>query len=1053
MLMCINQIIKWSFTSLIVLFLIVMLPIKNIAQTFPETSCAMTGNGATTSQKGGMWMTTRDTLNVLVVFVQFPDDQYDSTYSLWPKNQPPTYLKTYIDSLASQQSTSGNLTHYFRQMSLNSFILIGKTRFVITPHSRSWYLANGYNRWLINKEVLESLDSTIDFSQFDRFKRYAQYDIRKESDGRVDDIFMLYRNVSHELPNTLTVMNNLGFSPASTGYAEATLGYSNYLQPDSFTVDGGLRSIHQGYPYNGGVGLGTTSVLAATGDSWNGTPPYRPQIHEFAHHWMSIGNYFGHNGGGFWGMLNDWGFRFNNQYQSPPNSYERELMGWIAPDSIYSTTYNVTLTDYITTGSSKKIKVPGTNSNEFFRLEYHNKSSQFDNPEMGDVNAKGLYIIHQTGTSDPFTQLRLIPGDGRWTWIADTVAHPTYYPSGLAVYEKNGIDRENGIDDSRQVSFSWFGTPPTPSVPNPSWIHIYRDRSKDTKPILDQDPRIFRGDGNDAFTLTKNNIFSPWSNPNSQNAALQKTGFAIQIVSENTQTGVMVLNVYYDSTSALSLPPSKPQDVQANINSTNQSTITWATNIESDVLSGGGYNIYREMYYNTTTASSIKLNTSLLTSPNYTDGNNITISGVPNGVDLYCRYRVEAVDNTGKVSVKSEGGDIYLGKTISGTISGNTTWNGKYVVTANSSINSGTTLTISSGSSIRFSAGSSLTSNGNIQATSAAFLPVVGTSYGSWGSIVLNGSGASGSTLNYVNAQYGTEINVVNVPSFTINNSIIINMINGVNAYNSNGWVMNSTIATPRDHGIIANNSTIACYHNIISKSDHTGAGILFSSGGGDYIWHNQISGFNWGVGSIYGSYPEFGHPSNSGINNYIQNCLEGIRAYQYSSLYMGDDDPEMTMYGYSSFLNTNTLHAKVFDYSDVYATYNYWGQYPVNSSKFSIYNGGTMDYSYALTEDPWMPSLASINPSKEKIPAINQFAQTEHPFRSAMRLKMQRKDVEAFTLLKDNVAKGEYVSSSLLAIASLYNDTLGSAIEEYLSNIPIIKSPLGTYLHGNLLS
>lgn len=38
----------------------------------------------TAVQRGGKWMSAKDTLNVLVVFVQFPDDRYDTTYSLWP---------------------------------------------------------------------------------------------------------------------------------------------------------------------------------------------------------------------------------------------------------------------------------------------------------------------------------------------------------------------------------------------------------------------------------------------------------------------------------------------------------------------------------------------------------------------------------------------------------------------------------------------------------------------------------------------------------------------------------------------------------------------------------------------------------------------------------------------------------------------------------------------------------------------------------------------------------------------------------------------------------
>ncbi len=395
------------------------------AQTQPPAVCGFTGTGSTTAtQKGGQWMTARDTLHVLVVFVQFPDDRYDTTYSLWSKNQPPTFMNTYIDSLPSQMSTNGNLSHYFRVMSMGAFILTGKTRFIVTPHTNQWYLTNNWNRWLINKEVLQTLDADVDFAEFDRWKRYGVYDIRPQSDGRVDDIFMIYRSVDGM------------FALAFYG-GESSLGYVRAANlPDEFFVDGGQRRISSGhpavYPYDW-PGMGTTSVIAGTGDGWFGLVPYRVQIHEFAHHWMTNGQYYGHSGDGFWAMLNDFGVRQNNLAQCPPNSYERELVGWHAPDSIYQNTLNVTLTDYVITNRSVKIRIPGSNPNEFFRLEYHLRLSQFDNPEVHDPNAKGLYIIHQTGIDDPYSQLRLSPADGRWLWFADSAIYPPYWAPGLAV--------------------------------------------------------------------------------------------------------------------------------------------------------------------------------------------------------------------------------------------------------------------------------------------------------------------------------------------------------------------------------------------------------------------------------------------------------------------------------------------------------------------------------------------------------------------------------------------------------------------------------------------
>jgi len=558
--MCNKQFFQALLNSIIIVFIVMLTTVRVTAQTYPDAECGMVGFGepseALAEQKGGKWMTAKDTLNVLVVFVQFPDDAYDTTYTLWPTKpvsgvySGPTFINNYIDSTSSQMTTNGNLTHYFRDMSMGAFTLIGKTRFVVTPHTRQWYINNGWCRWLINKEILEALDETLDFAEFDRYKRYSSYDIRRESDGRVDDIFMIYRNVSQELPNPGQIMSQLAFYGG-----ESSLGYTFECGgPTEFYVDNNQRIIGSGHPVVSGPGLGTTSVIGGTGDGWYGKIPFRVQIHELAHHWMTDGQNYGHSGNGFWGMLNDWGVRQNSQNICPPNSYERELLGWHAPDSIYQTTLGITLTDYVQTNNSVKIKVPGSNPNEFFRLEYHIKLSQFDNPEVHDPNAKGLYLIHQTGNTNPFSQLRLTPADGRWYWTADTVVHPSYYPSGLGVYKRTQIDRLNGYDDSRLTPFTWVGPHPTPNVPNPSNIIFYRDVF--TNQVIEK--TVFLGDGNDAFGFSKNNPITPFSNPNTQNNAKQTTWLSIEIVNENSQTGTITFNVYYDSSSAVSLQPSKP---------------------------------------------------------------------------------------------------------------------------------------------------------------------------------------------------------------------------------------------------------------------------------------------------------------------------------------------------------------------------------------------------------------------------------------------------------------------------------------------------------------
>lgn len=930
-------------------------------------------------QLGGQWMTTRDTLHVLVVFVQFPDDNYDTTYFLWPKNQPPSYLNTYIDSTPSQQSTNGNLTHYFRQMSLGAFTLTGKTRFVITPHTRQWYLTNDKKRWLINKEVLETLDATLDFTEFDRWKRYGEYDVRRESDGKVDMIFMIYRDVTDA-----SLLDFYG-GEASLGYPRTTGGYN---EPIEFSVDGGLHQIGGGHPalFNWAtsekwLGSGTTIIASGTyngGMGWFGNIPYGSQIHEFSHHWMTIGDWYGHNGDGFWAMLDAWGRRYNSQGISCANSFERELVGWIAPDSIYQTTYNVTLTDYVTTGSAKKIKVPGSNPNEIFRLEYHLRSSQFDTPDMSDINAKGLYILHQTGTDDPFVQIRLLPADGKWNWVADTVMHPSYYPSGLAVYEKSGINRINGYDDSRQAPFTWTGTPPTPNVPNPMLISIFRDRTKSTYPIIDQDPRVFRGDGKDAFTLAKNNVFSPWSNPSSQNGALEKTNIAIEIANEDVQSCVIVLNIYFDSTAALSLPPSKPQDVQAYFNSSNQTVITWTDNIESDVTTGGGYDLYRAVYWDGTTLSYTKVNSSLITTSTFTDIPPVP-TGAPNGADVWYRYYIKARDSQNKYSVQSEDFWLYGGRIVVGTISSNTTWNGRYIALNNITINSGVTLSINSGSIISFASGVSLTSNGvlNVNGTSGSpvtFTSVSGTSPGSWGSVKLEGSGTSGSLLNYLSLQYGGDLQFLNGANGTLQNSSIYKCNRGVYIYNSQPEIVNNIIEDNYQDGILCNAASYAplITDNSIKK---TSVNLYNYSGiniGGDITWgylaHNDIEKFYYGMYIGGGPVCVFDDKDWNyySANNRITNCLTGISTAWGSSLYMYDD---ADFYCHNNSIHNNTNYdLQAYQQGTIHSAHNYFGGgNPVTTTS----SGGVIYNSNNLTSDPWdvsfaMPAPASVHISTE---------------------------------------------------------------------------------------
>jgi len=88
------------------------------------------------------------TVNVLVVFAQFPDDKYDTTNSLWEKGQAPSNINNWVSESWTASPGQGSLTHYFNDMSWDfsantaRFKFTGKTVSVISPHSRQWYLDN-----------------------------------------------------------------------------------------------------------------------------------------------------------------------------------------------------------------------------------------------------------------------------------------------------------------------------------------------------------------------------------------------------------------------------------------------------------------------------------------------------------------------------------------------------------------------------------------------------------------------------------------------------------------------------------------------------------------------------------------------------------------------------------------------------------------------------------------------------------------------------------------------------------------------------------------------
>ena len=293
---------------------------------------------------------------------------------------------------------------------------------------------------------------------------------------------------------------------------------------------------------------------------------------------------------------------------------------------------------------------------------------------------------------------------------------------------------------------------------------------------------------------------------------------------------------------------------------------------------------------------------------------------------------------------------------------------GNYTISTSLTVPSGKTLSIESGVTLRFGFGVSLISNGKLLAENATFTSTGSTSPGAWGSLQLNGSGASYSTLTNCNIQYGTQINILNGANYVrISGCNITNSSgHGINVSSSSSFqaISNNIANGNTNNGItITGGSQNRCSGNTIYKYQgssgyHHGAGIKYNSSSG-VVTRNDISYYSWGVGAIYGSSLNSSWSYGSDHNNRITNGIYGLKVYQNSWCTFGkvvagmdDGNGNNSIYG-------NTYHVEVGnninDPNTLYASYNWWGSNPPQTSKFLVWPfSSTFIYNPWLTSDPW---------------------------------------------------------------------------------------------------
>lgn len=243
--------------------------------------------------------------------------------------------------------------------------------------------------------------------------------------------------------------------------------------------------------------------------------------------------------------------------------------------------------------------------------------------------------------------------DGLWEWDLSAGQSTPADKSDDWIYKKTPAPNSSSSYDGRDFIYIQVG----------SYLHEYMaltpgsvgGGAPDYRRRYTRDEYL--GDNEDFFRVGETNVFSRYSNPNTNKADLSVTNRGFEVTSYNSSTKEYTLKVAIDNNGVLDLAPSKPQNPKVEVYTGGgeyNPKITWAAMSEPDVTTGG--NIYVERSRKNTQVYPYiwsawqTIATLSGTSTEYID-EGITTAGMGNDS---VKYRIRARDSQNKYSVYSE---------------------------------------------------------------------------------------------------------------------------------------------------------------------------------------------------------------------------------------------------------------------------------------------------------------------------------------------------------------------------------------------------------------
>ncbi len=331
---------------------------------------------------GGKAIPSEGTVKALFIFIQFDDDSTTKSKN-WPYDtiNLPDWTKQFVENKPTAKFKVNNLTQYFYEMSNGKLFLTGDVYPELVRPVRSMHSYKNISE--VNTEILTRLDDKIDFSKYDNWSKDENGKFVMKPDGKVDMIFLIYRNFP----------NKLFFNQGWTGIAHLYLS-RRYLQTnDGVIIKSGSLDKGSGIIIRGGKnGFYWLKYIAA---------------HEFGHFLLGAGHIEGTTnlalmtGGPVWNASRGM------------HSWERARLGWMKYTDVKpGIDAGYILPDYMTTGSALRLKL---SEKEWFVIENRQKISRHD--KAGD---KGIYIYHILNPYHFAPSVFVECADGNWNFKIDT---------------------------------------------------------------------------------------------------------------------------------------------------------------------------------------------------------------------------------------------------------------------------------------------------------------------------------------------------------------------------------------------------------------------------------------------------------------------------------------------------------------------------------------------------------------------------------------------------------------------------------------------------------